>query len=80
MEALNFKFNTNIFTQKSSYIVELGFIYAAKAQIDSALSEMMPKLLLQTKIAKSVKTFMEAVDDLRVATKKFVTEMEEQRK
>ena len=80
MEALNFKFNTNIFTQKSSYIVELGFIYAAKAQIDSALSEMMPKLLLQTKIATSVKTFMEAVDDLRVATKKCVTEMEEQRK
>jgi hypothetical protein len=80
MEALNIKFNTNIFTQNSPYIVELGFIYAAKAQIDSALSEIMPTLLLQIKIATSVKKFMEAVDDLRVATKKCVTEMEEQRK
>jgi hypothetical protein len=40
----------------------------------------MPTLLLQTKIAMAVKKFMDAVDDLRVATKKCVTDMEEQRK
>lgn len=80
MEMLNFKFNTGIFTQNSTYIVELGHIYAAKALIDSALSEIMPTLLLQTKIAMSVKNFMEAVDDLKVATKKCVTDMEQQRK
>lgn len=44
-ESLNFKFNTSIFTQNCGYIVELGNIYAAKAQIDSALSDIMPTLL-----------------------------------
>jgi hypothetical protein len=79
-ESLNLKFNTNIFTQNCSYIIELGHIYAAKALIDSALSEIMPNLLMQPKIAASVKKFMEAVDDLKVATKKCATDMEDQRK
>jgi hypothetical protein len=37
----------------------------------------MPTLLMHTKIASAVKKFMEAIDDLKVATKKCVTDMEE---
>lgn len=40
----------------------------------------MPTLLMQPKIASSVKTLMESIDDLKVATKKCVTDMEDQRK
>jgi hypothetical protein len=37
----------------------------------------MPTLLMQTKIASAVKKLMEALDDLKVATKKCVTDMED---
>ena len=77
---LNLRFNTQIFTQNSDYIVELGNIYAAKAQIDQTLSEIMPSLNMEKKIAKSVKLFMEAIDYLRMASKKCISDMEEQRK
>jgi hypothetical protein len=40
----------------------------------------MPALLMQPKIASNVKDLMEAIDDLKVATKKCVTDMEDQRK
>jgi hypothetical protein len=35
---------------------------------------------MEKKIAKSVKLFMEAIDDLRMASKKCISDMEEQRK
>jgi hypothetical protein len=37
----------------------------------------MPTLLMQTKIAAHVKNLIEAIDDLKVATKKCVTDMED---
>ena len=35
---------------------------------------------MEKKIAKSVKLFLEAIDDLRMASKKCISDMEEQRK
>jgi|TARA_B110000285_G_C14925689_1_gene514885 hypothetical protein len=40
----------------------------------------MPSFLNEKKLAKSVKLFMEAVDDMRMASKKCISDMEEQRK
>ena len=74
---MNLRFNTQIFTQNSDYILELGNIYAAKAQIDQTLSEIMPTLINEKKLAKQVNLFMEAIDDLRMASKKCISDMEE---
>ena len=79
-EQLNLQFNTSIFSQDCEYIYELGNIYSAKAQIDMALSEIMPQMKIQSRVAHYVKILFESLDQLKVATKKCVDNMEEQRK
>ena len=73
-------FNTKIFSQNNNYIYELGNIYGAKAIIDSALSSIIPNVKNYNKLAKYVEQLIDALDDLKVSTKKCVTEMEDQRK
>ena len=59
-------------------------MYAAKAQIDSALTEIMPELQglahNQKDIAQNVGIFIEALDDLKFSTNNCVNDMELQRK
>ena len=70
-------FNTKIFSQNNNYIYELGNIYGAKAIIDSALSSIIPNVKNYSKLAKYVEQLIDALDDLKVSTKKCVTEMED---
>ena len=79
-EKLNLVFNTKIFTQNNDYIFELGNIYGAKALIDSALSQIIPNVKNYQKISRHVEQLLDAMDDLKVAAKKCVFEMEEQRR
>lgn len=76
-DLLNMNFSTSIFSQHSEYIQELGNIYSAKAEIDSSLSHIVPNVQEIDKIAKHVKHLMNAMDDLKVATKNCVFDMEE---
>ena len=69
--------NTSIFGQNHEYIYQLGNIYAAKAIIDSVLSEIIPNVQNYKNLSKFVEQLMNALDDLKYATKKCVTEMEE---
>ena len=77
---MNLSFNTGIFTKNCDYIFELGNIYAAKAQIDAALTEIMPDMQQNTRVGRFVGIFMEALDDLKYATKNCINEMEKYRK
>ena len=76
---LNMSFNTTIFTQNHNYIYELGNIYAAKATIESALNQVVPNIKHQM-LDNSVSQLIDAIDDLKLSTKKCVDEMEEQRR
>ena len=79
-EVLNMNFSTQIFTKSSDYICELSNIYAARAQIDSTLSKLMPHFSPQNKhVRRQVERLVEALDDMKVAIKRCTTEMETQR-
>jgi|TARA_B110001450_G_C17408030_1_gene394548 hypothetical protein len=69
-------FNTSIFSQNHHYITELGNIYGAKASIDSALSQIVPNVKNYQRLSKYVEQLTEALDDLKVSTKKCVNQME----
>ena len=77
---MNLNFNTKIFSKNCDYIYELGNLYAAKASIDSALTEIMPEMQQQTRVAQFVELLNEALDDLRFAAKNCVNELEGYRK
>jgi hypothetical protein len=76
-EMLNMNFNTQIFSQNNDYILELGNIYGAKALIDSSLSQIIPNVKNYKNLAQYVEQLIDALDDLKVATKKCVQEMED---
>lgn len=73
-------FNTKIFSQNNDYIYELGNIYGAKAVIDQSLSQIIPFVQNYEQLAKYVAELIDALDDLKVASKKCVQELESQRK
>ena len=77
---LNLSFNTKIFSQSSDYIYELGNIYAAKNEIDEGLSEIIPNIKVYKRLASHIKRFIEALDMLKISTKRCVEDMESQRK
>ena len=77
---LNLSFNTKIFSQNSNYIYELGNVYAAKNEIDEGLSEIIPNIKVYKRLASHIKRFIEALDMLKISTKRCVEDMENQRK
>jgi hypothetical protein len=79
-EVLNLSFNTAIFSNSNDYIAELGNIYGAKALIDQALSAIIPQIQNYRSLAAHVEQLMDALDDLKAASRKCVKEMESQRR
>lgn len=79
-EVLNLSFNTSIFSNNNDYITELGHIHGAKALVDQALSALIPHLKNYRSLAAHVEQLMDALDDLKAASRKCVREMESQRR
>lgn len=73
-------FNTTIFSKNNDYILELGNIYHAKQQIDTALTNIIPNVKNYQSLAQYIELLLDSLDDLKMASKRCVEEMEEQRK
>lgn len=77
---LNLSFSTKIFSKDSEYIYELGNIYAARAQIDAGMSEIIPNIHVYKRLASHIQSVFEALDMHRVATKRCIDNLEANRK
>lgn len=51
---LNLSFATKIFSKNSDYMYELGNIYAARTQIDKAMSEIIPNIQVYKRLATHI--------------------------
>ena len=77
---LNLSFSTKIFSRDSDYIYELGNIYAARAQIDAGMSEIIPNIHVYKRLAGHIQGVFEALDMHKVATKRCIDSLETHRK